>query len=502
MKTGVWEITMACNMRCGHCGSRCAERLPGELTTDEALGLCDELVELGLQRLTLSGGEPFVRQDWPQIAKRLSAQSVIVNAISNGWFVTEQLVEQAMEAGMVNIGMSLDGIEETHDRLRLPGAFARVIHALDVMQQRGYPSAIVTTIMQHNLAQLPQIHQHLEEHGVRDWQLQLGLPMGNLRREDVIQPEQVEEIVEFAEGLLGHSAVKPFLADSIGYFTTKLSRVSEAAWGQPGCWPGCQAGKSNIGILHDGSILGCTSIRQPRFIEGNIRQTSLREIWTRPGAFAWNRELSRKDLTGFCHICRYGEYCLGGCSDAKLTMTGDLSDNPYCAYRTSIERLFRKVDAMFDVDRLIERARKAESLEVYEVAERCLARALDLEPEHLTALKLWGYVWFKLGDFARCLEINQKAVSLAPDDAYIQKGLGISLAKCGCVEEGIHALQKAIALAAPDFTDPYHDLAVVLVENNRVQEAIAVLEQGRSRSAEFVARSEAFYQSCLQTRTM
>ena len=68
LKTGVWEITMACNMRCGHCGSSCAERLPDELTTDEALRLCDDLAELELKRITLSGGEPFLREDWYKIA--------------------------------------------------------------------------------------------------------------------------------------------------------------------------------------------------------------------------------------------------------------------------------------------------------------------------------------------------------------------------------------------------------------------------------------------------
>ena len=497
LSTGVWEITMACNMRCGHCGSHCTERLPGELETDDALRLCDELAELGLKRLTLSGGEPFMREDWPLICKRLSEHDVTVNVISNGWLVDEELIDRAMGAGLVNIGMSLDGVEKTHDALRRPGAFGRVLSALGVMQRRGYPATIVTTVIRDNLAELPEIQKILEDREVKCWQIQLGLPMGNLTKEEVIHPSQVEEVISFAETLLEQSPVKPILADSIGYYTKKAVQLSESYFGQSCGWLGCQAGKTNIGILHDGSIVGCTSIREPQFIEGNIRETSLHEIWTRPAAFAWNRELTKDDLTGFCGICHHGAYCLGGCSNTKLTITGGLTENPYCAYRTGVERLSRKIEHIHDVDTLIERARKAETLQVYEIAEQCLSKALTLEPENLTALKLWGYTWFKLGDFSRCLEINRKAVSIAPNDAYVQKGLGVSLAKLGHVKEGVKALRKAIAFAASDFMDPYYDLAVIFLENNLAPKAVEILEEGRSRSVDFQATSEELYQHCL-----
>lgn len=43
LTTAVWEITMGCNMRCKHCGSSCAEALPDELNTSEALEVCDQL---------------------------------------------------------------------------------------------------------------------------------------------------------------------------------------------------------------------------------------------------------------------------------------------------------------------------------------------------------------------------------------------------------------------------------------------------------------------------
>ena len=55
LTTAVWEITMGCNMRCKHCGSSCAEALPDELNTSEALEVCDQLKDLGLKVIIWRG---------------------------------------------------------------------------------------------------------------------------------------------------------------------------------------------------------------------------------------------------------------------------------------------------------------------------------------------------------------------------------------------------------------------------------------------------------------
>ena len=59
----VWLATDACNLRCRHCSSASTCRSPGELTTEEAFDLVDQLVELGVLDLGISGGEPLLRKD-------------------------------------------------------------------------------------------------------------------------------------------------------------------------------------------------------------------------------------------------------------------------------------------------------------------------------------------------------------------------------------------------------------------------------------------------------
>src|SRR5204863_6082780 len=58
----VWEITLACDLACRHCGSRSARARPDELTTAECLDLVDQLADLGVMEVILIGGEAYLRE--------------------------------------------------------------------------------------------------------------------------------------------------------------------------------------------------------------------------------------------------------------------------------------------------------------------------------------------------------------------------------------------------------------------------------------------------------
>ncbi|MFC1708164.1 SPASM domain-containing protein, partial [Planctomycetota bacterium] len=72
--------------------------------------------------------------------------------------------------------------------------------------------------------------------------------------------------------------------------------------------------------------------------EGNARKTPLREIWTRKGAFAYNREFDPSQLRGFCGRCEYGDICRAGCKSMAFAMTASHHENPMCVHRVRVER--------------------------------------------------------------------------------------------------------------------------------------------------------------------
>ena len=79
-----WEFTLACNLRCRHCGSSAGIARPNELTTNEALQLCDQFPALLVQEVDFTGGEPLLRKDWPVIVARLKQLGIQTNILTNG----------------------------------------------------------------------------------------------------------------------------------------------------------------------------------------------------------------------------------------------------------------------------------------------------------------------------------------------------------------------------------------------------------------------------------
>ncbi len=496
--TGVWEITMGCNLRCKHCGSSCENPLVDELTTDEALSLCDDIAKLGFQWITLSGGEPTTRKDWNLIAKRLSDNGVIPNMITNGWLMNDDIAKKARAAGVNTVALSLDGLKNTHDFIRKEGSYDRIMSAIDILTANGLNCSVITTINNINLKELDEIHDILSQKHIFGWQLQLGLPMGNMSKnsELVTQPHHVDELIDFAYNAMNKGGIEIQLADCIGYFNKKEIEIRrKAREGDEYSWNGCAAGKYGLGILHNGDIVGCTSIRNREFIEGNIREKSLIDIWMDPTKFSWNRDMTKDKLSGICQKCLFGNRCLGGCGNTKLTIGKSVySENTYCSYNHAIKKAEAQFEKLSDVQIMLEKAQKFADNNSNQLAELLLSKVLLAEPDNEEALKLYGYVSFMLENYKQSYEANKKLIEKHPLDPYINKGYGLSIAKLGDIENGILHLKKAIELSDRKFTDPFHDLAVILCENGRNEEALTVLEEGRSISEEFKKQSEAFYQ--------
>ena len=373
LTTAVWEITMGCNMRCKHCGSSCAEALPDELNTSEALEVCDQLKDLGLKVITLSGGEPTTRSDWHIIAKRLVDNGIITSIITNGWLIDENFIHNAITSGIRSVCLSIDGLEKTHDFIRRSGSFNKSIKALKELRKNNISTSVITSINKENICELEELYQLLSDLGVNSWQLQIALPMGNFakRPEWLIEPQDILSIIDFAYNKIGGKLLI-VLADCIGYYSNKDIKVNENFLNDNWSWTGCGAGKHVIGILHNGDIVACTSIRDTTLVAGNIREKSSKSIWESPDSFKCNRNFVSCMLKGFCRVCRYTERCLGGCSNSRYCINGSFeSENRYCAYNVEMKKWKKYLESLNDIseiDNVIEKAAALKHQDLYKIA--------------------------------------------------------------------------------------------------------------------------------------
>ena len=350
----VWELTLTCNMRCLHCGSIAGRGRDDELSFDECLSVADQLARLGCKRVTLGGGEPTLHPRWDQIACRLTSQGVATNIISNGWTWSLGHIERAKRACVMNVAFSLDGFEEAHDKIRRKGSFQRVVEASQASVERGLPVSVVSHVNRLNYRYLPELRTFLHDLGVSSWQIQLGNPAGVMgeNQELVIQPDELLWLIPLIAEMRTDETARPHLhpGDNVGYYG-----MHEIALRDQGArlkhWIGCRAGCQVLGIESNGNVKGCLSLPSRRhgddiFLEGNLRDSSLGEIWGREGAFAFNRGFSLDQLEGFCGVCRYKDICRGGCAWTAYSHTRNRFDNPYCFYRQAIEH--RRLDLLGD----------------------------------------------------------------------------------------------------------------------------------------------------------
>ena len=330
LRSCVWEITLACCFSCAYCGSRAGKPRQNELTTDECLRVAEELYELGCGRVSLIGGEVFMRGDWDTIVKSLTDRGIRTAIITNGFLFGEAVLEELRTANIESVSVSLDGPREIHDKYRQSGSFDRALSAVEALLGAGIPTSIITTLHSENAPHLPEILETLKKYPIYAWQLQACSPMGYASDSELDHRFDFRKVMDFIDE---NADTVPFsigMADNIGYFTDDDGRLRGNRSGVA-FFRGCMAGISAIGIDSVGNIRGCESMYDERFIEGNIRQQSLRSIWEEPGKFAYNRAFGKELLTGKCAECKFGEYCAGGCRSYNYFVHGKLYESPYCA---------------------------------------------------------------------------------------------------------------------------------------------------------------------------
>ncbi len=334
-ETCVWELTLQCNMRCLHCGSNAGKKREHELSLQECLRLADDLHRLGCKHVTLIGGELFLYPGWEKIARRLDEHGILVNIITNSWLMSETQLAQIAYAGLTNVGISLDGLEARHDKIRgRSGSFRRILKAFDRLHQKDVAVGVVTTVMDLNLNDLAPMHDLLIEQGVASWQIQTARDMGRFKTNSAyaLDQKKMGVITGFFKEKSFDARLIMVAGDDIGYYdeNEKHLRHTPGHWGT---WQGCQAGLSVIGIDSIGNVRGCQSLYDPSFIEGNVRQTPLAEIWQLKNGFAYNRQFDVSLLRGKCGECEMASKCRGGCRGSNYFSTGSAFHNVYCSRR-------------------------------------------------------------------------------------------------------------------------------------------------------------------------
>ena len=335
----VWEITLACDLGCKHCGSRAGTARPNELTTEQCLDVVREMDEIGVREVTLIGGEAYLRDDWDIIASEITKRGMNCSMATGARNLTQDRVDRAAAAGMRAISISVDGLERTHDAQRGPkGAFAAAMAAAERVAKSPIRLTFNTQINRLSMPELPAIADLLIETGGKAWQLQLTVPMGRAadRPDLLLQPYDLLELfpllVWIKQTKLEPNGVKIFPGNNLGYFSPYEPLLRHRGEGG-GHWSSCSAGKWTMGLEADGKIKGCPSLPSKNYTGGYLGKDRIADVFASAPEVTHIRERTKEDMWGFCKSCYYADTCKGGCSWMATTLFDRTGNNPYCIHR-------------------------------------------------------------------------------------------------------------------------------------------------------------------------
>ncbi|NMG35970.1 heme d1 biosynthesis radical SAM protein NirJ [Azoarcus sp. TTM-91] len=342
----IWNLIRRCNLTCKHCYSISADTdFAGELSTAEVHTVMDDLKAFGVPVLILSGGEPLLRPDIFDIARRAKALGFYVGLSSNGTLIGEHNIGAIADAGFDYVGVSLDGIGVTHDRFRrLAGAFDASMTGIRLCLARGLKVGLRYTMTEDNAHDLPPLLRLAEDEGISKFYFShLNYAgRGNKHRADDARHQTTRRAMELLfetcmsrqqRGLAHEFVSGNNDADGI-YLLHWVRRHFPAHAGRVAArlrqWGGNASGVNvanidNLGVVHPDTMWWHEAL-------GNVRERPFSAIWrdlSNP-LMAGLRQHPRR-VGGRCGQCAHLDICNGSSRVRAGQITGDVwAEDPGC----------------------------------------------------------------------------------------------------------------------------------------------------------------------------
>ncbi|MDM8560878.1 heme d1 biosynthesis radical SAM protein NirJ [Candidatus Parabeggiatoa sp. HSG14] len=342
----IWNLIRRCNLTCKHCYSISADtHFKGELSTQEIFDVMDDLKTFGVPVLILSGGEPLLHPDIFDISHRAKDKGFYVGLSSNGTLIDENNIKAITAVGYDYVGISLDGLRETHDYFRRSqGAFDKSLRAIRLCQDHDIKVGMRFTLTQDNVREFPQMLQLMDEENIDKFYLShLNYAgRGNKNRKDDVVHQMTRQTMDFlfetglemlkagksrefvtgnndADGVYLLLWAQHHFPDSIEHLQSKLTQ-----------WGGNASGVNvanidNLGNVHPDTFWWHYSL-------GNVKQRPFSEIWldTSDSLMAGLKQRPRS-LKGRCEKCNYQAICDGNTRVRAHQLTGDFwAEDPGC----------------------------------------------------------------------------------------------------------------------------------------------------------------------------
>lgn len=323
----VWNITRRCNLLCAHCYSdSTAHHYPGELTLPQFFSTLDDLAAFGVPGVLFSGGEPLIHPHFFDLAGYARQAGLRLTLSTNGTLIDKSRAARLQELGFAYVGISLDGIGETHDTFRgRPGAFDKAVAAFRHLRDVGQKSGLRLTLTRHTVHDLGRILDFIEAEDIRRVCFYHLVYSGRGAQLSLLEPHEtrqaLDQIMARVENWHQSGQTREVLtvdqpADGAYLWMRQARRDPSSAarildllrWNGGGNHAS-GTGLANIdtqGAVHPDQFWQTHTL-------GNVKTEPFSRIWSRTDDALLNGLRSHaRPLEGRCATCRFRDICGGG----------------------------------------------------------------------------------------------------------------------------------------------------------------------------------------------
>jgi len=329
-------ITNSCNFRCSYCymNSPDVRELDEQMDFRLFKKIAQQARDLEVKRAVLSGGEPLLCKDFSKMVELLCSYDIFPYISTNGFLVTNDLVDKLYSLGITFIHVSFDSHNPlTFDALTgKKGAFEAVKKNLQFMKNKGMNILTKSVITKENCREVEKLIDFCYQLGVFKLEIAPCIPSVRGRRtlhslildddERIILKEVVTRKKEEYKSCFEISYSDPL---------KKWAEVKPETY--------CVGGISSLVIFPNGRADICEMIPdEEKFNLGNLNEKSLSEIWNSEKVKSI-RNIPKHLLSEICKKCQYQTTCRTGCFNLSKVVYGDyFSPDPRCPARDALPK--------------------------------------------------------------------------------------------------------------------------------------------------------------------
>jgi radical SAM protein with 4Fe4S-binding SPASM domain len=342
----VWNCTRRCNLNCIHCyASADSQGSAGEMDTASGKAFIRDLADFAVPVILFSGGEPLMRGDLFELAGFAREQGIGVALSSNGTLIDKAAAGRIRDTGFSEVGISLDGLEDTNDRFRgKRGAYQAAITGIRNCVGLGLRVSLRLTITRYNYREIPAVFQLVIDEGIDRvcfYHLAYAGRGGRLYKED-ISPSQTRSVVDvicehtidlYRRGLAKEVLTVANHADGVYLYLKIRERDARRS---ADVLDLLRANGGNNSGIKIGAVDDAGNVHPDQFwwhyTLGNVQQQKFGDIWTNTSEPLLQGLRQRKELLkGRCARCRYLELCNGNLRGRAEAIFGDVwAPDPAC----------------------------------------------------------------------------------------------------------------------------------------------------------------------------